>query len=171
MNTMDFLSSLEQSGFSTWMKESPSVWAYPTVLFLHTVGLGLLVGTSMTIDLLVLGFSPNLPLQLMKKFFPVMWAGFWVNAASGVVLVIIDATSMLLNPLFYIKIALIAFAVISGRLIWNQVFLSPLDKNAPIGRGARLLAGASLFFWIAAITAGRLTAYLFTHLASIASNQ
>src|SRR5262245_16082885 len=117
MNTMDFLSSLEQSGFSTWMKESPSVWAYPTVLFLHTVGLGFLVGTSMAIDLRVLGFSPSLPLQPMKRFFPVMWAGFWINAASGVVLVIIDATSMLVNPLFYIKIIFITLAVISGRLI------------------------------------------------------
>ena len=167
---MDFLSSLEQSGFSTWMKESPSVWAYPTVLFLHTVGLGFLVGTSMAIDLRILGFSPNLPLQPMKRFFPVMWAGFWINAASGVVLMVIDATSMLVNPLFYIKLACIALAVISGRLIWNQVFLSPVDKDAPIGTGSRLLAGASLFFWIAAITAGRLTAYLFTHIGSIAAN-
>src|SRR5215470_11566996 len=112
---MDFLASLEQSGFSTWVRESPSVWAYPTVLFLHTFGLGLLVGTSMVIDLRVLGVSRFLPLEPFKKFFSLMWAGFWVNALSGVVLVMIDATRLLANPLFYVKLGFIALAVVSGR--------------------------------------------------------
>src|SRR5262249_12229015 len=120
--SMDFLARLEQSGFSTWVRESPSVWAYPTVLFLHTVGLGFLVGPSMVIDLRVLGFSRDLPLEPMKRFFPLMYFGFWINAASGLVLVMIDATTMLVNPLFYIKIGFIALALSSGRLIANQVF-------------------------------------------------
>ena len=54
---MHFLTWLEQSGFSTWIRESPSVWAYPTVLFMHTLGLGFLVGGSMVLDLRALGFS------------------------------------------------------------------------------------------------------------------
>src|SRR5262245_15816055 len=165
---MDFLNSLEQSGFSTWVRESPSVWAYPTILFMHTVGLGFLVGTSIVLDLRVLGLSPHLPLQPMKRFVPVMWAGFWINAISGVILAVIDATSMLLNPLFYIKLSFIVLAMFCGRLIARQVFTNSL-ADAPVGSGARILAGASLFFWVGAITAGRLTAYLFTHAASVAS--
>jgi hypothetical protein len=160
---MDFLNSLEQCGFSTWMRESPSVWAYPSVLFLHTVGLGFLVGTSMAIDLRILGFSPRMPLDPLKKFFPIMYAGFWINAASGVVLAMIDATKMLTNPLFYIKLGLIALAVVCGRFIWKQVFTDPLIDAAPVRTSAKWFAGASLFCWAAAITAGRLTAYLFTH--------
>src|SRR5262245_16387617 len=152
------------------MRESPSVWAYPTILFLHTIGLGFLVGTSMVIDLRVLGFSHNLPLEPMKRFFPVMWFGFWVNAASGLVLVMIDATSMLVNPLFYIKIGFIALAMLSGRLIGSRVFHDPLIDKAPVPVTGRVLAGASLFFWIAAITAGRLTAYLFSHPSLAASS-
>src|SRR5215468_216135 len=109
---MNILTALEQSGFSSWVRESPSVRAYPTVLFLHTVGLGFLVGASMVIDLRLLGFSPSMPLEPVKKFFPVMWFGFWVNALSGVVLVVIDATKMLTNPLFYIKIGFIALALL-----------------------------------------------------------
>jgi hypothetical protein len=160
---MDFLVRLEQSGFSTWIRESPSVWAYPTILFLHTVGLGFLVGASIVIDLRILGFSPAMPLEPMKRFVPVMWFGFWVNAASGVVLVMIDATKMLANPLFYTKIAFIALAVLSGRLIANRVFCEPTIDKAAVGTTTKILAGSSLFFWVAAITAGRLTAYLFTH--------
>ena len=166
---MDFLASLENSGFSTWIRESPSLWAYPTVLFLHTLGLGFLVGASMAIDLRLLGFSKELPVEPMKKFFPVMWFGFWVNAASGVVLVMIDATSMLTNPLFYIKIGFIALAMICGRLIATQIFRKPdVDRSAGLLR-AKVFAGASMAFWIAAITAGRLTAYIFSHTGVSAS--
>jgi hypothetical protein len=159
---MNVLVAIEQSAFSTWVRESPSVWAYPTILFLHTVGLGLLVGASMVIDLRMLGFSPAMPLEPMKKFFPVMWLGFWVNALSGVVLVMIDASKMLVNPLFYIKIGFIALAIISGRLIAKRIFSSsPVEKLA-VGTSTKVLAGASLFCWAAAVTAGRLTAYLFS---------
>jgi hypothetical protein len=158
---MDFLTGLEQSGFSTWIRESPSVWAYPTILFMHTIGLGFLVGASMVIDLRVLGFSPQMPLATMKKFVPVMWFGLWVNALSGVVLVMIDATKMLTNPLFYIKIGFIALALITGRLIANRAFNESLIEVPVVATSGKILAGASLFFWIAAITAGRLTAYLF----------
>jgi hypothetical protein len=166
---MDFLVWLENSGFSTWMRESPSVWAYPTVLFLHTLGLGLLVGTSMVMDLRVLGFSSSLPLEPFKKFFRVMWIGFWVNALSGVVLVMIDATRLLANPLFYVKLGFIALAILSGRLISVRVFRDPRLDSGSVQATNRLLAAASLCFWIGAITAGRLTAYLFSNASLTAS--
>jgi hypothetical protein len=159
---MEFLRSLEQSGFSSWVRESPSPLAYPLVLFLHTVGLGFLVGSSMVIDLRVLGFSKDLPLQPMKKFFPIMYAGFWVNALSGMVLLLIDATSMLTNTLFYIKIGFIALAVLSGRMIARQVF-EKNETTATVSTSSKAFAVASLAFWAAAITAGRLTAYIVSH--------
>jgi len=160
---MDFLRSLEQSSFSIWIRESPSVWAYPTVLFLHTVGLGFLVGSSMVIDLRILGFSRDLPMQPMKKLFPIMYAGFLVNALSGLLLLMIDASSMLTNTLFYIKLGFIALAVLSGRLIAGQVFNDSYDGKAPAPVMVKAFAVASLVFWAAAITAGRLTAYIGSH--------
>jgi len=160
---MEFLAWVEQSGFSVWLRESPSVWAYPTILFLHTLGLALLVGASMVIDLRVLGFSRSLPLEPFGRFVPVLWLGFWMNAVSGVLLVMIDATKLLANPLFYIKLGFIGLAVLCGRLIANRVFPHwPAAPERDLQTSSRVLAGASLFFWIAAITAGRLTAYLFT---------
>jgi cytochrome b561 len=67
------------------------------------------------------------------------------------------------DPLFYIKIGFIALAMITGRLIWNRVFRDPSAADVPIAASTKALAAASLFLWIAAITAGRLTAYLFTN--------
>jgi hypothetical protein len=92
-----------------------------------------------------------------------MWFGFWVNASSGIVLVMIDATKMLVNPLFYIKIAFIALAMVCGRLLARLVFADANTDKAALRFKAKALAGASLFFWLCAITAGRLTAYLFAN--------
>jgi hypothetical protein len=160
---MGILAAIEQSGFSTWIRESPSVWAYPTVLFLHTIGLGFLVGASMAIDLRILGFANGLPLSSLDKFFPVMLFGFIANAASGIILVLIDATTMLMNPLFYIKIALITLALLSGMRIRKQISKDASADSHPIALNSKLLAAASLFLWVGAVTAGRLTAYLFAH--------
>lgn len=159
---MDFLVKLEESGFSTWVRESSSVWAYPTFIFLHSLGMGFLVGTSMLIDLRLLGFSKGIPLDPMKKFFPVIWFGFGVNAASGLVLTMIDVTKWLHDPLFYIKLGCIAMAMITGRLIWIHVFRNPPGEGVPLPVSAKVMATASIILWIAAITAGRLTAYLTT---------
>ena len=43
------------------LRESPSVWAHPTVLTLHTMGMAVLVGASWVLDLRLLGISPQHP--------------------------------------------------------------------------------------------------------------
>src|SRR5688572_33097708 len=46
LSMMDLLLWLEESGLSTWLRESQSIMAFPFVLALHTLGLGLVVGRS-----------------------------------------------------------------------------------------------------------------------------
>jgi hypothetical protein len=148
---MEFLAWLESTGFGTWVRESPSVFAYPSILFLHTVGLSLLVGTNVAIDLRLLGRSRDLPLAPMESFFKVMWLGFWINALSGVALLVADATTKLINPVFYVKMAFIACGVATMVLIRKRVFHGESRGN--------VLALLSLVLWGGAITAGRLMAY------------
>src|SRR5262249_42189088 len=155
---MHFLNVIEQSGFATWVRESDSLLAYPSILFAHTVGLGLLAGTSMAIDLRLLGFAPNTSLSPMRKFFPVMWIGFWISALSGIALLAADAATMTVNPVFVIKLGFIALSMLVVRVIRSRVFGNPDPDKVPPATG-RILAGASLFLWVCAITAGRLTAY------------
>ena len=158
---MQFLASVENTRFSIWVRESSSLWAYPTILFMHTVGLGFLVGLNAAIDLRILGFARRMPLAPMERFFGIMWAAFWVNAVSGTMLLVADATTKLTNTVFYIKLGFIALAVVNMVLIRRRIFRDPaLDVDArPIGRFGRLLAATSLVFWGGAITAGRLMAY------------
>ena len=122
--------------------------------------MGVAVGISAGIDLRILGIAPALPLAPMEKFIPLLWIGFWVNAATGVVLVIAEATRTLTNPDFYVKMVFIALALINLRLLRNRVLRDPAIDKAALSAQAKLLAATSLFFWLAAITAGRLMVYV-----------
>ena len=153
---------LEATSLSTWLRESPSLWAFPFVLILHTVGLAFFVGTNVAWDVRVLGFSLGIPLEALRRYFLVMWAGFWINASSGVLLLIAYPTKALTNPLFYAKLALIAFGVVLAFRIRREV--SGLAARADAPPMARMLAAVSLVCWIAVIFAGRLLAYTCTRL-------
>ncbi len=157
---MNFLIAIENSGFAHWVRESPSMWSYPFVIVLHAAGLSIVVGLSAVIDLAVLGFAPGLPLAPLEKLYRIMGAGFWINVASGLVLTIADASTMVLNPVFWIKMAFIGLAVADVLMIKNRVFRDPLLDKRPVSGTVKALAVLSLILWVGAITAGRLTAYL-----------
>jgi hypothetical protein len=158
---MQFLSSLEHSAFGTWVREAPTIWAYATILFLHTVGLGFVVGVNVAIDLRILGVARQMPLAPMRKLFPWMWAGFIVNALSGIALLIADATTKLANPVFLVKMAFIALGVINMGWSKRKLFDDPaaLEQFPPTAHAKRV-AIVSLVLWIGATTAGRLMGYL-----------
>jgi hypothetical protein len=147
------LSWLEGSTLAAWTRESPSIWAYPTILTLHTLGLSVVVGASAVIDLRLVGFAPRVPLEPLQSLFPFIWIGLAVNAASGVLLFAADATAKAQQPVFYVKLACIALA------LWQTVRARrAIARRAPeSGRNAAALA---LAFWAGAIVAGRLMAYL-----------
>jgi hypothetical protein len=156
---VEFLAQLEQTGFSTWVRESRSLFSYPGILLLHTFGMAIVVGLAAGIDLRILGFAPALPLAPMRNFLPLMWLAFGVNAVTGTILLIADATTKLTNPDFFIKMGFIFLAVLLQLRIDAQVFSNRVPER-PLPAGARLLAAASLFCWLGAITAGRLLAYV-----------
>jgi hypothetical protein len=158
---MDFAQALQQTALARWIGESGSLWGYPTILFLHTLGLATLAGLSAGIDLRILGLAPALPLAPMVRLFPTMWAAFAVAAATGIALLIADATTKLAQPVFWVKLLFVALAVVNLQMIRKRVFGDPLLDQGPIGSNARLLAVTSLVFWIAATIAGRLIAYIY----------
>ena len=157
---MDFLVYLEQSRFSIWVRESGSLLAFPGILLLHTYGMAVLVGIVAAIDLRILGFAPALPLAPLSRFLPLLWVAFWVNAATGTILLIADATTKMTNPDFFIKMGLIFLAVVLQRMIQKRVFAPRQIGFGATTPNAKWLAVASLACWLGAITAGRLLAYV-----------
>jgi hypothetical protein len=157
---MSFLEWLESLGISTWIREGGSIWAYPTVLWLHTMGMGIVVGISAVIDLRLLGCAAQAPIKPLERLYTLMWWGFWLNALSGTGLLMADATTKLRNPDFYIKMVFVFAGVALLQVIRKKVFANPKLDSEPVSSDAKRLAWASLFCWLAAITAGRLLAYV-----------
>ena len=155
---MEFLIWLENTAFSTAVRESTSLWGYGGVLIVHGMGMAVAVGISTMIGLRVLGFAPSIPLEPMEKFFTFIWVGFWVNALSGAVIMMSHPTTAFTNWVMYIKLASIAIAVMILRVLQTHVFRNPGSRH-PVPINAKMLAGTLLFLWAVAITAGRLTAY------------
>ena len=81
-----FLHALQNSAFSAWVVGSDTIWAYPMILTMHTVGLGIVVGAAVIIDLRLLGVGPGIPLEEVNRVFPIFWMGFFINLVSGVML-------------------------------------------------------------------------------------
>src|SRR5262245_21216309 len=141
------------------MVESTSLFAFPGILAAHTVALGLLAGCNGALDLRLLGVARGIPPGSFLRFLPVMWFGLWVNVVTGVALVLAYPTKALTNPVFYLKLGLIAAALVMLRAVLRHLRGGELDS-----RTVRFLAVASLVTWAAAITAGRLLAYTCTRL-------
>ena len=157
---------VEQTAFSTWMRESPSMLAFPTILSCHTVGMGLVAGINVIFGLRILGVAPLVSTGELKRFVPLMWFGFWLNAISGVALLLAYPTKAFTNPMFYLKLGLIALAMVAFVAISRSLFpKTPLAREATSGsKRVRLLAQVSIGAWAGAIIAGRLLAYTYTRL-------
>ena len=70
-----FFNTIEQSDFSTWIRESPSFFAFYFILLFHTIGLSLVVGANAVVDLRILGVASSLPLKPLKRLFAIGWTG------------------------------------------------------------------------------------------------
>jgi hypothetical protein len=159
-----FFAWLESTSFSIWMRESPSIFSFPMILAVHTIGLGLLAGINVALDLRMLGFAARVPIGEFRRLWPFLWLGLWMNALSGIALLAAYPTKALTNPLFYIKLALIGAALLILRSI-RRFRLA--DEIAPTTRGQwsiKTLAMASLVCWAGAIAAGRFLAYTYIRL-------
>jgi hypothetical protein len=168
MSIDPFLLWVESTTLSQWVVGSPSMFAFPGILALHAVGMAFAVGISVVLDLRILGAARGVPLAEIRRFLPVLWLGFWVNAASGLLLLVGYPTKALTNPVFYLKLGLIAVAMallvrISRRVFADTAPREAAPRSAP-SRALRRMAIASLVCRTGAITAGRLLAYTYTRL-------
>ena len=147
---------LEMTAVATWVREGESLLAFPTILTVHTFGLGLLVGAAAVMNLRLLGIGWRAPIAAFRSLFPVMWIGFWLNAITGTMLFMAQASNRGTSAFFMAKMLFVVVGVASTMLIRRRVFDAPPDTAVP----ARALATVSFVAWIAVITTGRLLAYL-----------
>lgn len=141
---------------------SQSWGGYYIMLGFHALGLSIIVGAMMVVDLRILGVARGISAQALPKFVTIGWWGFWVNAVSGVALLFSEATKMYPDHTFRWKLFLILIGMITTS-IFNRTILKPaatLDAGLLNTTSAKLQAIFSIAIWLAVITTGRMIAYL-----------
>jgi len=157
---MDFLVWLEGTFIANAIRTIP--WLYPTFETGHYIGLSLLVGGIMLIDLRVLGFARALPLKSMIGLLPFVWIGFLINVFTGSMLFIYGATNFGPNRAFQVKMAFLVLAGLNALAFDLAVRRSgsswvAADRPPTFVKGVATL---SLFFWVCVVATGRWMAYL-----------
>jgi hypothetical protein len=156
---MELLVWLEDTAFSTWLRESD--WAHPIVLCFHAVGMGLVVGVSFMLCARVLGYSKAFPLSGFDRLFSIAWFGFAMNAVSGIVLYIGEPGRLLTTPAFLIKMVLIVLAGFSLWVLTRALYGGEGEEREPLAvtSAAKIAAVFPIVLWLGAIVAGRLIGY------------
>ena len=158
---VELLTFLEENALSVFIREFPSVFGFPTILFLHTLGLAMVAGVSIALDFWILrGSAATASLHLLGLT-RTMWAGFGINLLSGIALLLAYPAKALTNWVFYLKMALVLVAVYIATRINRELSANGGVAALTAGFDARRWAIASLLTWAAAIVTGRLLAYTY----------
>ncbi len=152
--------SLENSGFSAAIRQSS--WVYPTANIGHIVALTFFAGALAVMDLRLIGalaaMQPAPMLARARVFALVALAGM---ATTGFLLFAAEASHLVVNPVFQLKLALIAAGLINIAIyeLWGKRAVAGLPANAPMPRTARVAGTASVAIWIGVAACGRAIAY------------
>jgi hypothetical protein len=140
-----------------------SNWAFPTLDTIHTLGIVLVAGTIMLLDLRLLGLGlRSVPVaQIVARIVPATLGGFGLMLVSGGLLFASEAVKMYHSPAFRIKLVLLALAGLNALIFHGTIYrdVANWDHASAAPARARVAGLLSLVFWIAIIAAGRAIAY------------
>lgn len=130
-------------------------WAYPMLEVVHIVGIALLLGNLVLLEMRVFGFAGDLPVvSLARLSLAIAGLGFAVAAASGLLMFATQAEELLANRAFTAKMLLLMLAGCNAGWFHGRRSLQRLDG------GAKALMLVSTVIWLLVVTCGRWIAYV-----------
>jgi hypothetical protein len=157
-------------GVADWLAATPwaeamrsSPWLYPIVETVHIIGFCILVGAVAMFDLRVLGWGRALPVSALgRHLLPWSLGSFALVLPAGLLMFSTQPHAFLANPVFLLKLTLIAVAGVNALLFHIGVYRSVTTWETgatapPLAMSQALL---SLALWLAVICCGRLLAYV-----------
>jgi len=129
-------------------------WAYPVLEAVHILGIGLLLGNLVLLELRVFGRGAALPVEALARLsLGIALAGFTIAAASGLLMFATQPAELLANRSFVLKMLLLVAAGCNAAWFHGRGSLARLDGLA---RVQMLLSTA---IWVAVVFCGRWIAY------------
>jgi hypothetical protein len=161
---MNAMGALEASALGQAMRQW--LWLYPAVEVVHILGIAILFGSIVVLDVRLLGFWKKVPVRpLAAQVLPWSAAAFLLIVPSGLLMFIAHASEFISSPLFAIKLCLIMAGLLNAG-IFHAVALRTVDvwdaaemRNLKPPPSARLAGALSLLLWSSVIACGRLLAY------------
>lgn len=130
-------------------------WAYPMLEVAHILGIALLLGNLILLELRVFGWGAALPVApLARLSLTLVGAGFALAAASGLLMFSTQAGELLVNRVFTAKMLLLLLAACNAAWFHARGSLQRLDVTA------RALMVASTVIWLLVLTCGRWIGYM-----------
>lgn len=142
---------------------SLGVWSYGVINLVHILGIALLFGAILILDVRLLGAWRQIPLAVLSRPTTTMaQIGFVLAVCSGIPMITVKSTDYIGNPFLLIKFPAIALALLNVWLVHRSpAWKAHHARELTEGEQRRLAFGASLslLFWLTAITAGRMIGY------------
>jgi uncharacterized membrane protein len=135
-------------------------WMWPTCETLHFVGLSLLLGVVLIVDLRMLGFMRGVSFQSLHRLLPWAAIGFGVNIGTGMLFFVGIPGQYTNNPAFYWKIGL---AMLAGL---NAVYFTVLEQPWSLGPKedapltAKIAAGSAMLLWLGVLYFGSMLPFI-----------
>ena len=153
---------LEQTGVGVTVRDS--TWLFPIIETVHILGIAVLVGSTSILDLRLMGLTyREQPVsKLAWRFLPWAWVGFLIQVITGGLLFASEATKMITNLGFQIKMVLIVVAGLNA-LVFHLIAYQSVgkwenDRVAPLS--ARAAGLISILLWFCIVGFGRWIAYV-----------
>ena len=129
-------------------------FAYPLLEVLHIIGIAMLLGSLLLLEMRVWGFGAALPVEpLARLALPLTLAGFALAATTGSLMFASQPGDLIANRIFVVKMGLVMLAGLNAASFHARGGLQRSDR---IARVQTLL---SVGIWMAVIFCGRWIAY------------
>ena len=156
---MSLLAYLESTAFADWVLIS--MLGFPTLIALHSVGMGVAVGLSLIAALRLNGVLVGMKATLLPRLLTVAVYGFWLNLVTGLALFVSRGTDYISSAIFLLKMFLV---IVSAAILFRlrrRVGAAALLAGGEHADGTtRRLAVVVSVTWFGAVATGRLIAYL-----------
>lgn len=164
MGIASTLEWLQQTSLAIWIRDS--LFAFPLIESTHVVGLTLVFGTIVIVDLRLLGLaSTNRSFQrIAADLLTWTWVAFLVSATTGALMFITNASVYYHNAYFRAKMALLLLAAVNMLVfeLTTRRQVASWDRNASAPPLGRAIAAVSLVIWLGVIVAGRMIGFTTT---------
>lgn len=148
---------LSDTGLAHFMLDDP--WAWPWAEALHFIGMAMLFGSVMLMDLRLLGvLRAHISIRAVHALTPWALAGFALNLLTGIAFFVTDPARYLANVSYRFKMIMIFLAGLNFLVFWFKIRKDSLgwrvDESASLS--AKLVAATSLLSWTLVIWGGRM---------------